>query len=362
MGTALNRRSHQFEDAHDHLTHIKVIGVGGGGGNAVNRMIDADVHGIDFVAVNTDAQALVRSAAPTRLRIGDGVARGLGVGGDPKLGMLAADESREEIAAALEGTDMVFIAAGMGGGTGTGAAPVIAEVAKSKEILCIAIVTKPFDFEGVQRARVAEEGIARLKDRADSIIVIPNERLLNMCDDNVSIEGAFRMVDDVLLQSVHGISEVITHSGNINLDFKDVWATMHDAGHAWISKGCGSGPTRAVDAARDATMSPLFDFSIANAKRILFNVFHKENELGIAEVNEAANVIRELAAPSAQIIFGLAADPKMGGDVHITLIATGFVEKRGWEEDGIDLVPGDYDPPETPEQAKRKPLFGWTRQ
>ncbi|MGB2583487.1 MAG: cell division protein FtsZ [Dehalococcoidia bacterium] len=360
--TALKGRTELADSAADRLTQIKVVGVGGGGTNAVNRMIEEDIPEIDFVAVNTDAQALVRSIAPTRIRIGDRLTRGLGAGGDHTLGMLAAEESRDEVAKAMDGADMVFITAGMGGGTGTGAAPVVAEVAKALGILTIAIVTRPFTFEGVQRARVASEGIIRLEERADSLVVIPNERLLSMCDANVSIEAAFKMVDDVLFQSVHGISEVITSLGNINLDFNDVRTTMNEAGHAWISMGLGSGETRAVDAARAAIVSPLFDFSIDRAKRILFNIIY--NELTLTQVNEAANVIREVADPNAQIIFGLATDPRMGTNVKLTLIATGFREGDSYEQREsliIPDMPDDDDLPAFGLEDKRRSFFPWVR-
>jgi len=358
-GTGLNGRTGAVETDVEHLTQIKVVGVGGGGSNAVNRMIEKEIPGIDFVAVNTDAQALVRSLAPARVRIGDRLTRGLGVGGDHTMGMLAAEESRDELAKALDGADMIFLTAGMGGGTGTGAAPVVAEIAKDLGILTIAIVTRPFSFEGVHRSRVAEEGVIRLRERADSIIVIHNERLLSMCEANVSIETAFKMVDDVLFQSVEGISEVITSTGNINLDFNDVRAIMNEAGHAWISMGYGSGETRAVDAARAAIVSPLFDFSIERAQRILFNIIY--NDLALSEVNEAANVIREVADPNAQIIFGLATDPEIGHKVKLTLIATGFREGGDHEEiESATTADGD-DLPEFAVEEKRRPLFPWPR-
>jgi len=358
-GTGLNGRTEGVETAVENLTQIKVVGVGGGGNNAVNRMVEEEIPGIDFVAVNTDAQALVRSAAPTRVRIGDRLTRGLGVGGDHTMGMLAAEESRDELAKVVDGADMIFITAGMGGGTGTGAAPVIAEVAKELGVLTIAIVTRPFNFEGVCRTRVAEEGVIRLRERADSIIVIHNERLLSMCDANVSIEAAFKMVDDVLFQSVEGISEVITCSGNINLDFNDVRAIMNEAGHAWISMGYGSGETRAVDAARAAIVSPLFDFSIERAQRILFNIIY--NDLALSEVNEAANVIREVADPNAQIIFGLATDPKIGRNVKLTLIATGFREGRDNQDSESAMTADGDDPPESAAEEKRRSFFPWPR-
>jgi len=269
--------------------------------------------------------------------------------------MLAAEESRDELTKAVDGADMIFITAGMGGGTGTGAAPVVAEIAKELGILTIAIVTTPFSFEGVYRARVAEEGVIRLRERADSIIVIPNERLLSMCDANVSIEAAFKMVDDVLFQSVQGISEVITSSGSINLDFNDVKAIMNEAGHAWISMGHGSGETRAVDAARAAIVSPLFDFPIERAQRILFNIIY--NDLALSEVNEAANVIREVADPSAQIIFGLTTDPEIGCNVKLTLIATGFREGGDHAESESAMMADGDALPELAVEEKRRSFF-----
>ncbi|MBE0480360.1 MAG: cell division protein FtsZ [Dehalococcoidia bacterium] len=358
--TAVNTRVKSIESA-GNLTQIKVIGVGGGGSNAVNRMIEEGLPDIEFISVNTDAQALVRSIAPTRIRIGDRLTRGLGVGGDHKLGMLAADESREEVAKVIHGADLLFITAGMGGGTGTGAAPVLAEVARLQGILTIAVVTMPFGFEGSFRARVAEEGIIRLKERADTIIAIPNERLLSLCDTNVSIDQAFKMVDSVLLSSVQGISEVITTCGHINLDFNDVRATMSEAGYAWIGMGYGEGKTRAADAARGATVSPLFEYSIENAKRILFNVVG--NDLGLSEVNEAANLIRDVADPTAQIIFGLATDPKLGKKVKITLIATGFKEHKGLDE-GEDIASaGEMGQMgmTAAETTRRRSFFPWSR-
>ena len=358
-GTGLNGRTEGVETAVENLTQIKVVGVGGGGNNAVNRMIEEKIPGIDFVAVNTDAQALVRSVAPTRVRIGDRLTRGLGVGGDHTMGMLAAEESRNELAKAVDGADMIFITAGMGGGTGTGAAPVVAEIAKELGILTIAIVTRPFSFEGVCRTRVAEEGVIRLRERADSIIVIHNERLLSMCDASVSIEAAFKMVDDVLFQSVEGISEVITCSGNINLDFNDVRAIMNEAGHAWISMGYGSGETRAVDAAKAAIVSPLFDFSIERAQRILFNIIYYD--LALSEVNEAANVIREVTDPNAQIIFGLATDPKIGRNVKLTLIATGFREGGDNQDSESAMMADGDDLPEFTVGGKRRSFFPWPR-
>ena len=349
--TALGRKKMPLQFDNNIYTEIKVVGVGGGGSNAVNRMIKEDIRGVEFIVMNTDAQALVRSVAPVRLRIGDQLTRGLGVGGDHKKGMLAADESREEISRIIDGADMLFITAGMGGGTGTGAAPLVAEVAKSLGILTICVVTRPFSFEGEYRARVAEDGIIRLRERADTLIVIPNERLLSLCDNNISIETAFKEVDDIVLRSVKGISEVITLTGYINLDFNDVRAIMSDAGYSWISTGNGSGETRSVDAAKDALVSPLFDFSIERAKRILFNIVG--NDLSLAEVNQAADVIRNVADSYAQIIFGLGTDPAMGEDVKLTLIATDFSDAENNDLENIDDLSAD--------NSKKRFLLPWMK-
>jgi len=307
-------------------TRIKVIGLGGGGSNAVDNMVGQKMEGVEFIAVNTDAHALSRSVASVRLRIGDKLTRGLGVGGDHKLGMMAAQESRDEITKDIQGADILFITAGMGGGTGTGAAPVVAEIAKELGILTVAVVTRPFSFEGSQRAKVAEEGITMLREKVDTIVVICNDRLLSMCDMNVSIDTAFKMVDDVLSQSVQGIHEVVTTVGHINLDFNDVKTIMRGAGLGWIAVGRGGGPTRAADAARSVIAAPVFDFSIDKAKRILYNIIG--NDLTLAEINEAANIVKRVADPEAQIIFGFGADPLMDRMVKITLIATDFSEKR----------------------------------
>lgn len=326
VGTALSRKRMSVDFANEACTQIKVIGVGGGGSNAVNRMIDEDIRGIEFIAMNTDAQALVRSIAPVRLRIGEKLTKGLGVGGDHKKGLLAADESREEIKRAVEGADIIFITAGMGGGTGTGAAPLVAEVSKGLGILTIGVVTRPFNFEGLYRAKVAEEGIIRLRERADTLIVIPNERLLTSCNKSISIDAAFKIVDDVMLRSIQGISEIITLNGYINLDFNDVRTIMSDAGYSWIAIGYGEGPSRAVDAAKAALVSPLFDFSIEKARRILFNIVG--NNLSLAEVNDAADVIKKVSDTNAQIIFGLGTDQTMGDKVKLTLIATDFSDEK----------------------------------
>ncbi len=308
------------------LTRIKVIGLGGGGSNAIDNMVGQKMESVEFIAANTDARALARSVAPQRLALGERSTKGLGVGGDHKLGMMAAQESLDEITKAIQGADILFITAGMGGGTGTGSAPVVAEIAKGLGILTIAVVTRPFSFEGSQRAKVAEEGIVMLKEKVDAIVVICNDRLLNMCDMNVSIDTAFKMVDDVLRQSVQGIHEVVTTVGHINLDFNDVKTIMRGAGLGWIAVGRGGGPTRAADAARSVIAAPVFDFSIDKAKRILYRIVG--NELTLAEITDAANIIKRVADPEAQIIFGFGADPLMDRTVKITLIATDFSEKK----------------------------------
>jgi len=324
--TAVEKSTDTPENKAGSVTRIKVIGLGGGGSNAVDNMVGQRMEGAEFVAANTDARALSRSVAPLRLAIGDKLTKGLGVGGDHKLGMMAAQESCDELTKAIQGADILFITAGMGGGTGTGAAPVVAEIARELGILTVAVVTRPFSFEGTQRAKVAEEGIAMLKEKVDTLVVICNDRLLNMCDMNVSIETAFKMVDDVLRQSVQGIHEVVTTVGHINLDFNDVKTIMRGAGLGWIAVGRGGGPTRAADAARSVIAAPVFDFSIDKAKRILYNIIG--NELTLAEINDAANIIKRVADPEAQIIFGFGTDPLMERMVKITLIATDFSEKR----------------------------------
>jgi cell division protein FtsZ len=325
-GTAIEEGIKAIETGFGNRTKIKVVGVGGGGSNAVDSMIAQDIRDVDFIAMNTDAHALVKSTAPVRLCIGEKLTRGLGVGGDHNLGKMAAEESRDDITKAIQGSDMLFIAAGMGGGTGTGAAPVVAEIARELGILTIAIVTKPFGFEGAPRTKVAEEGIALLREKVDTIAVIPNDRLLSLDDVNISIEAAFKVVDDVLRQSIKGIYEVIMTVGHINLDFNDVKTIMKGAGPAWIAIGRGSGATRAVDAAKSAVYNPIFDFSIEKAKRILFNI--RGNDLKLAEINDAANIIKQLADPEAQIIFGLGSDPMLDQVMKITLIATDYTEGK----------------------------------
>ena len=307
---------------------IKVIGLGGGGSNAITRMVREDIQGVEFIAMNTDAQALAVTEAPTRIQLGEKLTRGLGVGGDHNLGQRAAEESRDELLEVVAGADMVFITGGMGGGTGTGAASVVAEIAKQSGALTIAVVTKPFSFEGAHRTQVANEGITRLLGKVDTLIIIPNDRLLGLCDQKTGVDSAFKLADDVLRHGVQAIAEVIVTPGLINLDFADVKSIMKDAGPAWMSIDRGSGQNRAIDAAKQALASPLLDVSINGSKAILFNVVGGST-LTLFEVNEAADVIKEAVDPEANIIFGVAHDPEMNSDVRITLIATGFIAKLG---------------------------------
>ncbi len=304
---------------------IKVIGMGGGGSNAITRMVRDEIRGVEFIAMNTDAQALAITEAPVRFQLGEKLTKGLGAGGDPNIGARAAEENRDELYQLVNGADMVFVTAGMGGGTGTGSISVVAEIAKKSGALTIAIVTKPFAFEGRHRMRNAEEGIARLASKCDTLIIIPNDRLLGLCDRQTSVEGAFRMADECLRHGVQAISEVITVPGMINLDFADVRAIMRDAGPAWMSIGEGSGSNRATDAAKAALASPLLDVSIKGAKGVLFNVTGSDN-LTLHEVNQAAEIIRQAVDPSANIIFGVRKDEKLTKEIKITLVATGFAQ------------------------------------
>jgi len=321
----------------DLLPDIKVIGVGGGGCNAVNRMIRAKIPGVSFVACNTDAQALMTSEASTRIRIGEKLTRGLGVGGDPSRGERAADESREELYEMLRGTEMVFVTAGMGGGTGTGAAPVVAEIAKECGALTIGVVTKPFGWEGSRRMKQAEEGLDRLKDQVDTLITIPNARLLEICGPETTVDQAFETADDVLRQAIQSISNIISQHGSINLDFNDVRTTMAEAGPALLAVGTGSGENRAAEAATAATNSPLLDQSIEGATNVLFNVTHGGN-LQLRELDAAARVIAENVDPSANIIFGTVVNPNVGDEIHMTVIATGFAPKAQEMPDPAELA------------------------
>jgi cell division protein FtsZ len=306
------------------FARIKVIGVGGGGTNAVNRMIEAGLAGVDFWAMNTDIQVLTTSSADRTLQLGENLTKGLGAGGNPEIGRASAEESKSDIKKALEGADMVFVTAGMGGGTGTGAAPVIAEIAKDMGILTVAVVTKPFRFEGPRRARLADEGIDNLKDHVDTVIVIPNDRLLNVVEKKATLMDAFKEADDVLRQGVQGISDIITVPGTINVDFADVKAVMSDAGSALMGIGFADGDHRAVEAAQAAISSPLLETDIAGARAVLVNVTAGP-DLTLQEVYEAADLIREgTDAEDANIIFGTVVDPRLQGAVRITVLATGF--------------------------------------
>jgi cell division protein FtsZ len=341
------------------LAKIKVIGVGGGGCNAVNRMIDSGVAGIEFWAINTDAQALSNSAAPQRLQIGTKLTRGLGAGGNPAIGQKAAEESREEIAHALENTDLVFITAGMGGGTGTGAAPIVAEVAKEMGCLTVGVVTRPFTFEGRRRANQAEDGISGLQTRVDTLIVIPNNQLL-MVAMETPLQEAFRLADDILRQGVQGISDIITIPGLVNVDFADVRAVMADAGTALLGIGIGSGKSRAKEGAVAAISSPLLESSIQGAKGVVLNITGG-HDLTLHEVNAAAETIYEVVDPNANIIFGAVIDEKMQGEVRITVIATGFSgEPQNSVAPKVTSTPArpPVTPPSEPEPPEPRPLGG----
>ena len=320
--------NHQVEG----FAQIRVIGVGGGGSNAVNRMIQANMMGIEFIAVNTDAQALLQTDAPHYIRIGDKLTRGLGAGGNPSVGAKAAEENAEELYEALKGSDMVFITAGMGGGTGTGASPIIAQIAREVGALTVGVVTKPFTFEGNKRRVAADEGIANLKQHVDTLITVPNDRLLQVADKKMPLKEAFRLADDVLRQGIQGISDLITVPGLINLDFADVKTIMSAAGSALMAIGEATGESRAVDAAHMAIASPLLDIDINGARGVLFNITGGL-DLTLYEVNEAADIISKAAHPEANIIFGAVQDPAFDGTVKITVIATGF-DARGQAGNG----------------------------
>jgi cell division protein FtsZ len=305
------------------IARIKVIGVGGGGCNAVNRMIASEVAGVEFWSINTDAQALTNSAAHNCLQVGQKLTRGLGAGGNPAIGQKAAEESRDEVASALEHADLVFITAGMGGGTGTGAAPIVAEVAKEIGALTVGVVTRPFTFEGRRRTNQADEGIAALQSRVDTLIMIPNDKLLSVISEQTPVQEAFRVADDILRQGVQGISDIITVPGLVNVDFADVRAVMADAGSALMGIGVGSGKSRAREAAMTAISSPLLESSIDGARGVVFNITGG-SDLTLHEVNSAAEIIYEAVDPNANIIFGAVIDDRLQGEVRITVIATGF--------------------------------------
>jgi cell division protein FtsZ len=316
------------DQAGSYLAVLKVVGVGGGGSNAVTRMVDAGLKGVEFLAVNTDAQALLMCDADVKLHIGAKATRGLGAGADPEVGFQAAMESRDELKEALKGADMVFVTAGEGGGTGTGGAPVIAEIARSVGALTIGIVTRPFTFEGRRRAIQAQNGVEWLKGKLDTLIVIPNDRLLQLSDEHTSMLNAFKMCDEVLLQGVQGIADLITTPGLINTDFADVRMIMKDAGTALMGIGYASGEGRAISAARAAMASPLLEASIEGARGLLLNV-SGPSDLGLFEVNEAAEIVCQSAHPDANIIFGAVIDDALGDEVRITVIAAGFDRYEG---------------------------------
>ena len=324
------------EPTNSYLAVIKVVGVGGGGTNAVNRMIDAGLRGVEFIAVNTDAQALMMTEADKKIHVGSNITKGLGAGANPEIGMRAAEESHDEIKEALQGADMVFITAGKGGGTGTGAAPIIAEIAKEVGALTVGVVTKPFTFEGRKRNLQADEGIDKLKDKVDTLIIIPNDKLLSIQDRNIALLDAFKIADDVLTNGVQGITDLITVPGLINLDFADVKTIMASAGSALMGIGAATGESKAKDAATKAISSPLLEASIDGAKGILLNI-SGGSDMGLFEVNEAAEIISKAAHPEANIIFGAVIDESMGEEVRVTVIATGF-EPRGAVNTKLDFL------------------------
>ncbi|MBI2756524.1 MAG: cell division protein FtsZ [Chloroflexi bacterium] len=302
---------------------IIVVGVGGGGSNAVNRMIQAGVRGVEFVSVNTDAQALNRSDAPVRIRIGEKLTRGLGAGGQPSVGERAAEESTEALQEMVAGADMVFVTAGMGGGTGTGAAPIVAQISQEAGALTVGVVTRPFTFEGRRRAQNADDGLSKLREHVHTLITIPNDRLMQVIDRKTTVEQAFIVADDVLRQGIQGISELITEPGLVNLDFADVKSIMSESGAALMAIGRGTGESRAADAARMAIASPLLDVSMEGAKGVLLNITGG-SDLALSEINEAAEIVAQAADPEANIIFGAVIDPRLENEVKITVIATGF--------------------------------------
>ena len=321
----------------DGTATIKVIGVGGAGNNAVNRMIDAGIKGVDFIAVNTDRQALQTSKAKTKIQIGEKITRGLGAGANPDIGAQSAEESKAEVAEALRGADMVFVTAGMGGGTGTGAAPIVAAAAKEMGILTIGVVTKPFTFEGKKRLSQAERGIEALKGKVDTLVVIPNDKLLQIIDRKTSIIEAFKQADDILRQGVQGISDLIAIPGLVNLDFADVKTIMLNQGMAHMGVGSASGENRAEDAAKEAIQSPLLETSIEGAKGVIINITGGE-DLGLHEVNTAAELVQRSVDPEANIIFGTVTDPNMTDEIQITVIATGFEKNDPITSIGVDNI------------------------
>src|SRR3954452_10245243 len=351
----------QHDDSRDFLAVIKVAGVGGGGTNAVNRMVEAGLAGVEFIGVNTDAQALLMLDADLKVQIGSGSTRGLGAGADPNVGREAAQESRDELKDALKGADMVFVTAGEGGGTGTGGAPVVAEIARELGALTVGVVTRPFSFEGKRRADQAEGGIQELAERVDTLIVIPNDRLLQVVEKQTSVMEAFRMADDILRQGVQGITDLITVPGLVNLDFADVRTIMREAGSALMGIGEASGENRAAEAARSAVSSPLLETSIEGATGILLNITGGP-EIGLFEVNEAAEVVTSAADQNANVIFGAVIDEAMGDEVRVTVIATGFGNGRRRrrsvaQETPLPSVPVPGSAFEVPDEALDVPSF-----
>ncbi|CAH2212755.1 cell division protein FtsZ [Tepidibacter aestuarii] len=334
----------QFDVGMDQFAQIKVIGVGGGGNNAVNRMIEANLQGVEFVAINTDKQALFTSKAEQKIQIGDKLTRGLGAGANPEIGQKAAEESKEDITQALQGADMVFVTAGMGGGTGTGAAPVVAKIAKELGILTVGVVTKPFTFEGKRRMIHAEQGIKEFKTNVDTLITIPNDRLLQIVEKKTSMLDAFKKADDVLQQGVQGISDLIAVPGLVNLDFADVQTIMREQGLAHMGIGNAKGENRAIEAAKQAIQSPLLETSIRGAKGVLLNITGGD-DLGLFEINEAASLVQEACDEEANIIFGAVINEDLGDELRITVIATGF-------EEGQDTTLNIVDKKEKKEEVK----------
>jgi len=330
-----------FDVELEQFANIKVIGIGGGGNNAINRMIDAGLKGVEFISVNTDAQALYLSKADKKIQIGEKLTKGLGAGANPEIGKKAAEESKDAVEECLKGADMVFITAGMGGGTGTGGAPVVAEISKNLGILTVGVVTKPFTFEGKKRLNNAETGINDIKNNVDTLITIPNDRLLSIAEKKTSMLEAFKMADDVLRQGVQGISDLIAVPGLINLDFADVRTIMLSTGLAHMGIGKGSGDNRATEAAKQAISSPLLETSIEGAKGVLLNITGGAN-LGLLEVNEAAELISSVADPEANIIFGAVIDEKLQDEIRITVIATGFEKAKEKPLDIEDFEVGHF--------------------
>ena len=325
----------------ENVVNIKVIGVGGGGNNVVNRMVQSGAKGIEFVAVNTDKQALEHSSATYKIQIGEKLTHGQGAGSNPEIGRKSAEENRAQIAKALEDTDMVFITAGMGGGTGTGGAPIVAEIAREAGILAVGVVTKPFAFEGRRRMAQAEEGIAQLKDKVDSLVIIPNERLKHATDQKITFANAFAIADDVLRQAVQSISDLINDTGIINLDFADVTSVMKDAGYAHMGVGTAEGKNRAEEAAKMAISSPLLETSIDGANGVLVNVTGSMS-IGLDEVEQAASLVQQAANPDANIIFGAAFDEEMEDEIRVTVIATGFEEGNNKQQAAAPIAEKPY--------------------